>query len=151
LMGASVEVVDAPIGPELDALLLHKAGELRASGRRCYVWERRYTRLAAAVSYALCLAEIVDEMHAQGREPSAIYIRSAGPTGAGLFLGRAVLGLKCAIRAFSPIVWPWDLREDMAEAANQAAAQLGLPHRLRAEDIDASIDFVGPGYGQVTP
>jgi 1-aminocyclopropane-1-carboxylate deaminase/D-cysteine desulfhydrase-like pyridoxal-dependent ACC family enzyme len=151
LMGASVEVVDAPIGPELDALLLQKAGELRAAGRRCYVWERRHTRLAAAVSYALCLAEIVDEMRAQGREPSVIYICSAGPTGAGLFLGRAALGLKCAVRAISPIVWPWDLRADMAESVNQAAAQLGLPHRLKAEDIDARTDFVGPGYGQVTP
>src|SRR5262245_34902430 len=30
LMGARVEVVDAPIGPELDAILLQRAGELRA-------------------------------------------------------------------------------------------------------------------------
>jgi 1-aminocyclopropane-1-carboxylate deaminase/D-cysteine desulfhydrase-like pyridoxal-dependent ACC family enzyme len=94
---------------------------------------------------------MVDEMRAQGREPSAIYSCSAGPTGAGLFLGRAILGLKCAIRAISPIVWPWNLREDMAESANQAAAQLGLPHRLKADDIDATTDFVGPGYGKVTP
>src|SRR5262249_61282233 len=44
-----------------------------------------------------------------------------------------------------------DVREDMADAAIQGAAGRGLPHRLRAEDIDASIGFVGPGYGQVTP
>jgi 1-aminocyclopropane-1-carboxylate deaminase/D-cysteine desulfhydrase-like pyridoxal-dependent ACC family enzyme len=151
LMGARVEVVDQPIGPELDAILLHKAGELRAAGRRPYVWERRPTRILAAVSYALCLTEILDEMHSQGREPSAIYLCSAGPTGSGLYLGRAVLGVKCPIRVISPIRWPWDLREDMAESANQAAALLGLPHRVRVADVEASLDFVGPGYGQVTP
>src|SRR5262249_11027156 len=74
LMGARVEVVDAPIGPELDAILLHRAAELRAAGRRPYVWERRQTRLFAAVSYALCLAEIVDDLRRQGREPTAVYI-----------------------------------------------------------------------------
>lgn len=150
LMGAAVEVVDAPIGQDLDAILMHRAGELRAAGRRPYVWERRHTRLMAAVSYALCLAEIVDELHRQGREPSVIYICSAGPTGSGLFLGRALLGLRCAIRVVCPIRWPWNVREDMAEAANQAAALLGLPHRIKATDVEASEDFVGDGYGQVT-
>jgi 1-aminocyclopropane-1-carboxylate deaminase/D-cysteine desulfhydrase-like pyridoxal-dependent ACC family enzyme len=39
----------------------------------------------------------------------------------------------------------------MAEVANEAAARLGLPHRLSPADVDASEDYVGPGYGQITP
>jgi 1-aminocyclopropane-1-carboxylate deaminase/D-cysteine desulfhydrase-like pyridoxal-dependent ACC family enzyme len=39
----------------------------------------------------------------------------------------------------------------MAAVANQTAALLGLPHRLTAADIDATEDYIGPGYGHVTP
>ena len=28
---------------------------------------------------------------------------------------------------------------------------LGLPHRLSAADIDATEDYVGPGYGLISP
>jgi 1-aminocyclopropane-1-carboxylate deaminase/D-cysteine desulfhydrase-like pyridoxal-dependent ACC family enzyme len=39
----------------------------------------------------------------------------------------------------------------MAGVANQTASLLGLPHRLTAADIEASEDYIGPGYGHVTP
>jgi 1-aminocyclopropane-1-carboxylate deaminase/D-cysteine desulfhydrase-like pyridoxal-dependent ACC family enzyme len=55
------------------------------------------------------------------------------------------------VRSICPIRWPWDVREDLAHVANQAAALLDLPHRLTARDIDASEDYIGPGYGAVTP
>jgi 1-aminocyclopropane-1-carboxylate deaminase/D-cysteine desulfhydrase-like pyridoxal-dependent ACC family enzyme len=151
LIGAKVEIVDTPIGPELDALLLAKAEEFRAAGRRPYPWDRDRVRPIAAVSYGLCLAEIVDQLRGQGLEPSAVYVSSAGATGAGLALGRMLLGLTCSVRSICPIRWPWDTRADMANIANQAASVLELPHRLSAADIDASEDYIGPAYGAVTP
>jgi 1-aminocyclopropane-1-carboxylate deaminase/D-cysteine desulfhydrase-like pyridoxal-dependent ACC family enzyme len=39
----------------------------------------------------------------------------------------------------------------MAELANRAAALLDLPHRLRAADIEATEDYIGAGYGVLTP
>ena len=66
-------------------------------------------------------------------------------------MGKSILGLPCALRLIAPIRWPWDTRADQAEIANQAAALLGLPHRLKPQDIDATEEFVGPGYGQITP
>src|SRR5262249_52335105 len=73
LMGARVEIVDAPMGPELENLLLARAESFRAAGRRPYVWDRERGRPIAAVSYALCLAELVEQMRRQGQEPTAIY------------------------------------------------------------------------------
>src|SRR5262249_9819169 len=35
--------------------------------------------------------------------------------------------------------------------ANQTAKLLELTHRLAASDIDACEDYIGAGYGQVTP
>jgi 1-aminocyclopropane-1-carboxylate deaminase/D-cysteine desulfhydrase-like pyridoxal-dependent ACC family enzyme len=151
LVGAHVHLVDAPIGPELDELLHAKAAEFRAAGRKPYCWDRDHGRPVAAVSYLLCLAEIADDLRRLGLEPDAVYVSAAGATGAGLALGRAVLGLKTTIRLILPIRWPWPVAEDLAEVANRTAQLLGLPHRLTARDIEATEDYVGPEYGTVTP
>jgi 1-aminocyclopropane-1-carboxylate deaminase/D-cysteine desulfhydrase-like pyridoxal-dependent ACC family enzyme len=151
LVGAKVHIVDTPIGPELDRLLLAKAEVLRATGRRPYPWDRDRVRPIAAISYMLCLAEILDQMGRLGLKPSAVYVASAGATGSGMALGRALLGLTGPVRSICPIRWPWDARADMAEVANQAAALLGLPHRLTAADLWISEDYIGPAYGAVTP
>src|SRR5947207_9284138 len=151
LMGAKVHIVDAPIGPELDSLLLAKAEELRRAGRRVFVWDRVSGRPIAAVSYALCLAEILDQMKALGLAPTHVYSAAAGATGAGLALGKAALGWRGQVRLLCPIRWPWDTPADLAEVANQTAMLLGLPQRLTAADIDIREDYVGPGYGALTP
>jgi 1-aminocyclopropane-1-carboxylate deaminase/D-cysteine desulfhydrase-like pyridoxal-dependent ACC family enzyme len=151
LMGAKVEIIDVAMGPELNAFLLARAEEFRRAGRKPYVWERNSGQPLAAVSYTLCLAEIVEELRALELEPAAIYASAAGATGAGLALGRSVFGLSAPVRLICPIRWPWDVREDMAQVANQAAVLLGLPHRLSAKDIEASEDYIGPSYGQITP
>jgi len=150
LMGAKVEIVDAAIGPELDELMLARARQFREAGRNPYVWERDHVRPLAAISYALCLAEIIEQTQRHKLTPAAIYVSSAGATGAGVAFGKAVLGLASAVRSICPIRWPWDVREDLAKVANQAATLLDLPHRLQAQDIEASEDFIGPGYGAMT-
>src|SRR5262245_23680039 len=151
LMGAQVHIVDLPMGPAMDELLQSKAEELRRAGRRPYVWDRVRGRPIAAVSYALCMAEMLDDARRLGIEPEAVYCGAAGATGAGLVLGRAVLGLSWRVRLICPIRWPWRVAEDMAEVANQSAALLGLQHRVSAADVDATEDYVGPAYGAVTP
>ncbi len=151
LMGAEVHIIDEPMGPALDNLLLAKAEELKKSGRRPFVWDRVSGRPLAAVSYVLCLAEILEQARAQGAEPTTIYAAAAGATGAGLALGKAVLGWPGQVRLLCPIHWPWDTPADLAEVATASAALLGLPHRLTAADIDVRTDFIGAGYGAVTP
>ncbi len=151
LMGAQVHIIDTPIGPQLDQLLLDKAEELRRAGRRPFVWDRVTGRPIAAVSYALCLAEILEQMSVLGIEPTHVYCAAAGATGAGLALGRVVLGFTGQVRLLCPIRWPWDTPADMAEVANQSAKLLGLPQRLTAADVDVREDYIGAGYGALTP
>ena len=151
LMGAKVTIIDTPMGPELDDLLLAKAKELRAAGRRPFVWDRITGRPIAAVSYALCLAEILDQARAVGVEPTHIYAAAAGATGGGLAIGKAILGWPGRVRLLCPIRWPWDTPADLADIANQTATLLDLPHRLSAADIDVRTDYLGPKYGAVTP
>lgn len=151
LMGAEVHIVDEPLGPKLDDLLLAKADELRKKGRRPYVWDRVTGRPLAAVSYVLCLAEILEQLKHMEVEAKTIYVSAAGATGAGMALGKAVLGWPGKVKLICPIYWPWDTAADLAQVANQTAELLGLPQRLTAADIDVRTDYIGPSYGQVTP
>lgn len=150
LVGAHVELVDAPMGEPMLRLLKEKAAELRARGRRPYVYDEERGAPLAAASYVLCLAEIAEQVRALGQQPAALYASAAGPTGAGLALGRAVLGLPWAVRLIAPIRWAWDTRQKMADVASRTAALLGLEHRLGRDDVDLREDFVGPAYGAVT-
>ena len=47
--------------------------------------------------------------------------------------------------------WPWHIPSAAARDANAAADLLGLPHRLRPEEIDADEGYVAPGYGIPSP
>jgi 1-aminocyclopropane-1-carboxylate deaminase/D-cysteine desulfhydrase-like pyridoxal-dependent ACC family enzyme len=151
LVGAHVELVDVPMGEPLLQLLQEQAERLRAAGRRPYVWDQERGGPLAAASYLLCLVEVLEQVQQRGLEPTAIYAAAAGPTGAGLALGRVVLGLPWRVRLIAPICWPWDTRQKMAEMAGRSATLLGLKHRLTRDDVDLREDFVGPAYGAVTP
>ncbi len=151
LVGANVEFTDATIGPELDALLASKAEEFRQNGRNPYYWYRPRVVPLAAISYTLCIAEIVEQLAERNLTPDAIYVSSSGATGAGVALGAKLLGLTCPVRLICPMHWPWHIPTALAQDANDAAAMLGLPHRLSAADIDADESFVAPGYGKPSP
>lgn len=147
LVGAKVQFTDAAIGPELDALLLAKAAELRATGRTPYTWHRPTVVPRAAVSYALCVAEIVQQLAADGLTPDALYVSSSGGTGAGVALAKRLLNLPGPARLICPMPWPWSIPEALATDANAAAELLGVSLRLTADDIDADESFIEPGYG----
>ena len=147
LVGARVEFTDAAIGPELNAHIAARAEGLRREGRKPYFWDPPRVVPRAAVSYALCMAEIAEQTAALGIEPAGLYVSSAGATGAGVSLGKRVLGLPYPARLICPMHWPWHIPTRMADDANAAAALLGLPHRLAPADLDADESFVAPGYG----
>jgi 1-aminocyclopropane-1-carboxylate deaminase/D-cysteine desulfhydrase-like pyridoxal-dependent ACC family enzyme len=105
----------------------------------------------AAVSYALCMAEIAEQLAARGVKADALYVSSAGATGAGVALGKALLGFECPARLICPMHWPWHIPTRITDDANAAAERMGLPHRLAVSDIDADESYVAPGYGLPSP
>ena len=151
LVGARIEFTDATIGPELDAVLAAKADDARKEGRKPYYWNRDRVVSRSALSYALCIAEIAEQIAALGLTADAIYVSSSGATGAGVALGKALLGLECPARLICPMHWPWHIPTAIARDANAAAELLGQPHRLTPEEIDTDESFVAPGYGIPSP
>jgi 1-aminocyclopropane-1-carboxylate deaminase/D-cysteine desulfhydrase-like pyridoxal-dependent ACC family enzyme len=147
LVGAKVEIVEEEIGPALDGLLQAKADEARAEGRNPYYWLRSRVVPRATISYVLAMAELAQQLEERNISPGGVYISSSGATGAGVALGKALLGWSCPARLICPMHWPWSIPDALAHDANTAAELLGLPHRLTAAEIDADESFVEPGYG----
>ncbi|MFO0851167.1 MAG: D-cysteine desulfhydrase family protein [Gemmataceae bacterium] len=151
LVGAHVEFTDSAIGPELDAYLAARADEFRRAGRKPYVWHRPRVVPLAAVSYAVCMAEIAQQLDAAGLTLAAVYVSSSGATGAGVALGKKLLGLGCPARLICPMGWPWSISEALARDATDAARMMGLPHTVAAEEVDADEGYIAPGYGLPSP
>lgn len=151
LMGASIEFVDAPVGPELDSIIADRAEQLRERGHRPFFWNRNPVVQIAAISYVECAVEIAEQCQHLGIQPAAVYVSSCGSTGAGLALGVKALGMNDPVRNIAPLTWPWDTATDMAEVACDVAERLQLPHRLEPGDIHVTEDYIAPGYGTPGP
>ncbi len=151
LVGAHVDIVEEAIGPELDRRILAEAEKHRARGRKVYCWHRPRVTPLAAISYAVCLLEVLDQMDDLNAVPAAVYGSSAGSTGAGLELAKAALGLNLPIRHIAPMDWPWDTQADMAQIATDAGRLIGLDLPIAPECVDVTFEHIGPAYGVTSP
>ncbi len=150
LVGADYRIIEATIGEELDDAIEQTANRHRANGRNVYSWNRDTVKPLAAVSYAQCVAEIVEQTRASGITPAAIYVSSAGSTGAGTQMGATALGLDCPVYNICPIQWSWDTQADMAHLATEAARLIGLDLPFERDDLNVTFDYIGPAYGKVS-
>lgn len=151
LVGAYVDVVEETIGVDLDERIAKETEAHRRRGRKVYGWDKHTCKPLAAVSYALCVAEIIEQGQSGGFTPQAMYVSSAGSTGAGVVLAQKALGLDCRVKSVAPIKWPWDTQADMGDIAEKAGRLIGLELGLGRDDIEVSFDSIGPGYGKVSP
>jgi 1-aminocyclopropane-1-carboxylate deaminase/D-cysteine desulfhydrase-like pyridoxal-dependent ACC family enzyme len=151
LVGAQVRFVEDQIGPALDARMEGIAEGYRREGRRVFCWTDHCVKPLAAVGYVECLVEIVEQSEAANIAIDALYVSSAGSTGAGLVLAGKALGVAFPIINICPIDWPWDTREYIAEIANGAAERLQIATRVSANEIRLTHDYIAPGYGKVSP
>lgn len=148
IVGASIEIVEESIGPSLDQKIAEVAERFRSRGRKVYLWDRAVVLPLAALSYALCMAEIVEQSSASGFEPAAVYVSSAGSTGAGVALGAKALEVPYPVKSIAPMIWPWNSQRELSATANRAAELAGLDTRLVPDDIRFIGNYLGPGYGQ---
>lgn len=150
LVGASYEFTDVSFGEGLERRIAEVAARFESQGRKVFRWNRHVVTPLAAISYVECLAEIIDQSQALGFVPDALYVSSAGATGAGLTLGARILGHAFPVRNIAYVRWEWDTPSDMANIANKAADRLGASAQLSAGDIDVTFDYIAPGYGKLS-
>jgi 1-aminocyclopropane-1-carboxylate deaminase/D-cysteine desulfhydrase-like pyridoxal-dependent ACC family enzyme len=153
VFGAEVQMVSADRGEQSRAkeALLER---LRAEGHEPNTVGVR-DEVFGAVSYALCLAEILEQSAAAGVRPDYVCVSGRNGTTAGLVLGKRLLGFAGEVQAFD--VMPCDeeskdlaLRAATADQASQAAGLLGLAETFTAADVPVTPAYAGVAYGVPT-
>ena len=59
ILGATYEIAEVPIGPQLDALIQKRVEEFQAQGKKVFNFDREVIKVRAAASYALCYADVM--------------------------------------------------------------------------------------------
>jgi len=150
LAGADVEIVDIPFGPELEEFKLSLAKKLRADGLKPYVVTSPRSTALAAVAFTWCIAELHEQQKQLGIDADWIYTSSVGGTQAGLVLGTKALDMNLKPYAIAPVHWEGKT-DRIREAANSAATILELDTQIMNSDILNTDDYIGEGYGYITP
>jgi L-cysteate sulfo-lyase len=148
LLGATIEVVQDPMGTALDNQVLITAQRLKQEGRSPYLvsGKPRYPILAA-LSYVQATIELKRQCDAIGIRPASIYCAAAGPTQSGLILGTKSLDWHVRIQGIAPIRWDFDLKEDIVATVNSLSCMLGTGVEIASTEILNSDAYVGEGYG----
>ena len=145
-LGADVRFVPEPdvtlvVAEQIDLVV----AELRASGRKAVKIDPWAP--AAAVGYVQMAIELQQQCDALGVEPTRIWSAAAGPTQSGLILGAKELGWSVDVTGIAPIRWSGaSMEARTADAANRAAAVLGVGSRVDESDVKSLDQYIGPGY-----
>lgn len=151
ILGAEVRLLDLPTYHDLSAAVQQVVEEFRAQGRR--PWSLNHGRMfacGAALATVENLLEILELLEPHGRRPDFVYLSSGGKGLAGLTLGRKALALPVRMVGIASTSNedPW---ESTSRIANETAAMLEIPITITRQDVEATWDYIGPGYGIPTP
>lgn len=151
VLGAEVRLLDLPTYHDLTTAVQRVVEELRAKGRRPFSLNHgTMFHRAAALATVENFLEIIELLEPHGRRPDFIYVSSGGKGLAGLMLAKKALGLPVRVVGIPSTANenPW---EYASTVATETAVLLGLPITVTPEEIEATWDYIGPGYGIPTP
>ena len=146
LFGATLRTV--PGGTDMVAELEKTAAEVRARGGKPYVIPGGGSNAVGALGYVDCAREIVVQADEMDLEVHRI-VTATGSAGthAGLVAGLAVMGADIPVLGIG-VRAPKDRQEaNVFKLAEETAALLGQPGRVKREQVVADCDYVGEGYG----
>ena len=151
ILGADVRLQVLPGYHDLPRAVEAVVEELRAAGRRPFSLNHgRMFHVAAALATVENFLEILDLLAPHGRLPQHIYISSGGKGLAGLVLARKALGLPVRVVGIASTTNE-DPQTYAAQIATETARLLRLPLEVTPDEIEASAEYIGPGYGVPTP
>jgi len=118
------------------------------AGKRPYRVPYGGSSPVGAAAYAFALGELLE----QGMHPDTIvFATSSGGTQAGLVLGKELFGYKGRILGISVDEPAQQLKNHVADLANQTADLLDVPIRIDPESVNVDDHYLGAGYGIPTP
>jgi L-cysteate sulfo-lyase len=156
LFGAEVRFVPAEdpmlaVGHDA-AVVADVVREEAAAGRTTYVIPVGGSSPVGSLGYVSGTAELVDQLRGMGSSPSRLYYASGSRgTQAGLTLGAKLSEAPYELWGIAVSAGEPEKIERAKNAANDAAALLGVPARVTHADLFTDQGFIGEGYGIPTP
>jgi 1-aminocyclopropane-1-carboxylate deaminase/D-cysteine desulfhydrase-like pyridoxal-dependent ACC family enzyme len=152
LLGATVEIAAAESIEQLDDAKEELRSRLQAEGRKPFVVMQSSMRPYGAMGYALCMAELMEQLQQQGLEPSRLVVCSSSATQPGLIFGNKVLGAGLRITGISPISWSYDVTEAFLVILRRMAELLEIDVAFDRNDVENLDTYIGEkGYGYPSP
>jgi len=152
LLGVALRFTNNPDRALVDMKIEEVAEELRRAGRRPYVIPRGGASALAALGYVECIREMDAQLQMMGVRPDWLVLATgACGTQAGLVAGVRFFSAPYRVLGVTvsrPVV---ECVERIARFAREAAALVGRPIELSADDILVRDGFIGRGYGIPTP
>ncbi len=129
--------------------------ELSAQGERPYLidtlgWDSPALGLAA-VGYVNAALELEHQFRSLAWRPDAVYLCSGAATQAGLVLAQKYLGLPYRLVGVSASAFVPNKPGVIAQVAERAAGLLGLDLAVHPHEVTNLEEYLGPGYGAMTP
>jgi 1-aminocyclopropane-1-carboxylate deaminase/D-cysteine desulfhydrase-like pyridoxal-dependent ACC family enzyme len=152
IAGASIELVDIPLGPGLEARKQQAVERLKAAGRKPYLISYPRSEVLGTASFVVAAAELYQQCLRLPSLPNYLVTAAVGATQAGLLLGARLLGWNAQVLGFAPLKHgEYSIRETEWSCIREVAERLGTEPRLQQNEIVSVVDYVGPGYAQITP
>jgi len=125
--------------------------ELKAAGHKAYR-VGYHDEVLGAVGYALCMAEIVEQLERAGARADFVCVSGQAGTQAGLVLGKRLLGFAGEVQGFNVAPTPDQQVADKwaAGLATEAAGLLGADVTITADDVQNTDEYGGRAYGEPT-
>ncbi|MSP83333.1 MAG: pyridoxal-phosphate dependent enzyme [Alphaproteobacteria bacterium] len=152
VLGAEVTIVP---GTDLEVLPQHlaaKAAELKAKGRKPFVfgWADLRTQSTAALGYVNAALELDAQLTALGKQADAIYLAGFDVTPAGLLWGIRALGMPTQMVTLNPLQVSGDRHLQIAAIAGGIDERLGIRVGIEPDQVITIDDYIGPAYGIMT-
>jgi len=152
MFNAEVEIIEADV-LEQKRVIDKVAKRLIKEGHHVYMG--RKSDLAdlglEAVGYVNCALELCNQLEEQDLEINRLFVSSSTTTQAGLVLGAKYLNSDFQIVGVNPVDWIEDVPSEIARIANEAAMRLGVNLSVNPSEIVNLGEYVGEGYGKLTP
>jgi D-cysteine desulfhydrase family pyridoxal phosphate-dependent enzyme len=152
MFNAEVEIIEADV-LEQKRVIEDVAKRLAKEGHQVYMG--RKSDLAdlglEAVGYVNCALELCNQLEEQDLEINRLFVSSSTTTQAGLVLGAKYLNSDFQIVGVNPVDWIEDVPSEIARIANEAAMRLGVNLSVNPSEIVNLGEYVGEGYGKLTP
>lgn len=151
LYGSYPIIVEAELGPEMDAAKQKVAQNLWNTGRHPYVVERNRIGALSTLGATQSLCEIFEALRdSEKQEPDYIYVSSCGANHAGLLLGlRLLRKIHTHVISNAPVNWPTE--EIVLRQIRGASDLLGVAVSVSEKDVINYKEFLSEeGFGEPT-